>query len=571
MTKHFIIPNEALRSDIAILGKKGRGKSYAAKGLVERLLDLGERVLILDPLGHWWGLKASADGERPGYPVAVFGGHHADIEIGEKSGRILAEILVAEAVPAIIDMGAMRKGEQQRLVADLLDELFARNREPLTIVLEEADAFAPQSPLGDSIRVLSEVDRIARRGRAYGFRLLSITQRPAKLNKDVLTQLSVLIALGVTSPQDRDSIRSWVEGNGDRDKAKEVYDTLAGLDRGEGWVWAPDFDMLSRVHFPMIKTLDTSSTPQSGSKSVEPKQLAAADLARLRAVLQRSRVTADSGRPAVKAGVPPSLKEAEERGFERGKLAGEKLGRESAFREFASALERSQSVLSGAIGDLASIMQSLGSSPLPDKPAPFLPSPVKVPAASKRGSVSRPLRAIGKKLEPAREPLSADSGKLTPAARKFLLCAARVAPVMMTWGQLALLAQRKSRGGTFGQARRQLISAGYVRVLNGGLVQVQALGFEYLGEAFLDAAPSRDVLIERMLDVLPKSAREILEALVKARTPKSAEMLGELLGRAPSGGTWGMAIRLLKSNGLIEQTRDGFVVGDFGVHVRAGA
>ena len=58
MTKHFIIPNEALRSDIAILGKKGRGKSYAAKGLVERLLDLGERVLILDPLGHWWGLKS---------------------------------------------------------------------------------------------------------------------------------------------------------------------------------------------------------------------------------------------------------------------------------------------------------------------------------------------------------------------------------------------------------------------------------------------------------------------------------------------------------------------------------
>ena len=43
------LPDEALASDIAILGKKGRGKSYAAKGLVERLLDLGERVLILDP------------------------------------------------------------------------------------------------------------------------------------------------------------------------------------------------------------------------------------------------------------------------------------------------------------------------------------------------------------------------------------------------------------------------------------------------------------------------------------------------------------------------------------------
>jgi DNA helicase HerA-like ATPase len=50
-----VLPDQALTADIAILGKKGRGKSYAAKGVAERLLDLGERVLILDPLGHWWG------------------------------------------------------------------------------------------------------------------------------------------------------------------------------------------------------------------------------------------------------------------------------------------------------------------------------------------------------------------------------------------------------------------------------------------------------------------------------------------------------------------------------------
>ncbi len=122
MRSERLIPDEALFSDVAIVGKKGRGKSYAAKGLVERLLDLGERVLILDPLGHWWGLKSSADGERRGYPIAVFGGHHADIDITEDSGRTLAEILVAEPVPAIVDMGAMRKVEQQRLAACRTEE-----------------------------------------------------------------------------------------------------------------------------------------------------------------------------------------------------------------------------------------------------------------------------------------------------------------------------------------------------------------------------------------------------------------------------------------------------------------
>jgi hypothetical protein len=57
-----------------------------------------------------------------------------------------------------LDMGQMRKAEQARLVADLLDHLFTHNREPLWLVLEEADAFAPQ-PMGELTRVLGEVDR----------------------------------------------------------------------------------------------------------------------------------------------------------------------------------------------------------------------------------------------------------------------------------------------------------------------------------------------------------------------------------------------------------------------------
>ncbi len=424
------LPDEALASDIAILGKKGRGKSYAAKGLVERLLDLGERVLILDPLGHWWGLKSSADGDRPGYPVAVFGGHHADIEVSEESGRVLAQLLVAEPISAILDMGAMRKSEQQRLVADLLDELFARNREPLTIVLEEADAFAPQSPMGDAIRVLSEVDRIARRGRAYGFRLLSITQRPAKLNKDVLTQLSVLIALGVTSPQDRDAIRAWVEGNGDRDKAKEVYETLAALPRGEAWVWAPDFDILKRVRFPKIKTLDTSSTPEAGGIRPKPKSFAEADVTRLRKLLREAEETGKAKQP-VDRGLAASaeLLRAEQRGFDRGKLAGEKLGREGAFREFGSALERAQGILSGAIGDLASIAQTLGFEGLPK-------------AASAKLPVTSGMKAREASSKP--EQAAPDQAKaLTQAADEFLRAAIKVAPILLSWGSLAYSAAER--------------------------------------------------------------------------------------------------------------------------------
>ena len=285
------IPDAALDADIAILGKKGRGKTFTAKGLVERLLQMQRRVLVLDPLSVWWGLKSGADGKSPGFPIPVFGGPHADIPLHDAAGPIIAELIVTTGTSAVLDMGQMRKAEQARLVADLLDYLFTHNRDALW--LEEADAFAPQQPMGELTRVLGEVDRIARRGRNFGFRLISITQRPAKLNKDVLTQLSTLIALGVTSPQDRDAIKAWVDGNADRDQARKVYDSLASLPVGEGWIWAPDHDLLERVKFPAIRTLDTSKTPKAGDARITAPVLATADLAKIAKQIQAIQATQD--------------------------------------------------------------------------------------------------------------------------------------------------------------------------------------------------------------------------------------------------------------------------------------
>lgn len=275
------IPDEALDADIAILGKKGRGKTFTAKGIVERLLEMQRRVLVLDPLSTWWGLKSAADGRAAGFPIPVFGGPHADIPLHDQAGSVVGELIVTSGISAVLDLGLMRKAEQARLVADLLDYLFTHNREPLWLVLEEADAFAPQQPMGELTRVLGEVDRIARRGRNFGFRLISITQRPAKLHKDVLTQLSTLVALGVTSPQDRDAVKAWVEGNADREQAKRVYESLARLPVGEGWIWAPDHDLLECVKFPAIRTLDTSKTPKAGEARIAAPVLASADIAKI--------------------------------------------------------------------------------------------------------------------------------------------------------------------------------------------------------------------------------------------------------------------------------------------------
>src|ERR1700760_3953204 len=89
------IPDAALDADIAILGKKGRGKTYTAKGIVERLLQMQRRARILDPFFFWWGLKSAADGKSPGFAVPVFGGPHADIPLHDAAGPIIAELIIS--------------------------------------------------------------------------------------------------------------------------------------------------------------------------------------------------------------------------------------------------------------------------------------------------------------------------------------------------------------------------------------------------------------------------------------------------------------------------------------------
>jgi DNA helicase HerA-like ATPase len=54
-----ILPLAALDERVAIVGTSGAGKTYAAKSWVERLLEAGARVCVVDPLGV--GLWAGAD------------------------------------------------------------------------------------------------------------------------------------------------------------------------------------------------------------------------------------------------------------------------------------------------------------------------------------------------------------------------------------------------------------------------------------------------------------------------------------------------------------------------------
>jgi hypothetical protein len=571
------LPDAALDADIAILGRKGGGKTYTAKGIVERLLDMGRRVLVLDPLGVWAGLRTAADGEAPGYPVAIFGGIHGDMPLDTAAAVPMADILARENVPAVIDLSELSKTAQQSFLFAFLHELRRVNTEALTIVLEEADVFAPQNPQGDDSKQLhSEIDWIARRGRFRGFRLITVTQRPARLSKDVLTQCSTLIAHKLPAPQDRDAVKAWVDGNGDRDLAREVFDTLASLDIGEAWVWAPEHNILTRMNFPAIKTLDTSSTPRAGERRIEPKTLADVDLTGIRAALEAAAAGEDKKgnkkslkSPENSAPDPEAIAAAEQRGFASAMAIIERESEKleatwEAMREAVNAMRLAIDAV-GSVYDGKPRLKEIPSAALEPMP---LPDDIPHGEVNAGGAViSGPtLNAIQKNVRDAM-PLTASkntaaseryrnsfaSGPMPPAAGKIVGVIDVKPARSFSWAQVAIMTGYAETGGQFRRGKRWLIDSGTVAEDGAGVRIVKGRG--------VGAVPTGDALIELWCARVPPSGVAVLRDLwgnVASQHGGGVQisLLAKRLNYATTGGQWRRGVKALRDARIIQSFGD---------------
>lgn len=304
------LPLDAVTRTFAILAKKGSGKTYTASVFAEELIQAGQHFCAIDPMGVWWGLKASADGTGPGFPVVVLGGEHADLPLTPEMGSALAEFVTGETLCCILDVAELAREQQYRVIAEFTERLYVRNREPLMLLVDEADEFAPQVPERAQRRVLGAMDRLVRRGRVRGIGCTLISQRPASLNKNVLSQTEVLLALQLTSAQDRRAIEAWVSAQADSEQQQEMMATLAGLDVGEAWAWSPSWlRVLQRVRIRRRLTFDSSATPSVGQRIADPVVLAAPDVARLRERLERVLTTGITATAAENVDNPTLLKE----------------------------------------------------------------------------------------------------------------------------------------------------------------------------------------------------------------------------------------------------------------------
>lgn len=278
MSSRQAIPEAALGRRLAFVGTTGSGKTYTAKGGVERKLQAKERVVIIDPLDVWWGLRLNVDGKRASnFEVVIFGGKHADMQISENGGKLLGEAVATAKESCIVSLGALRtEAARRRFMVAFLDALYEHTdpevAEPYTLVVDEADLFAPQKPFGSHAEMLLHLmEEIVRRGRVRGFLPWLISQRPAIVNKNVLSQVDGMVAMQLTGAHDRGAIEAWIEGHADKKETKGLLASLAGLQLGNGLLWVPRDGILTTMHFPQNVTFDSSRTPKRGEKKRDTK------------------------------------------------------------------------------------------------------------------------------------------------------------------------------------------------------------------------------------------------------------------------------------------------------------
>jgi hypothetical protein len=491
---------------VTVVGRTGSGKSYCARGFIEIALNESRRLCIIDPTGVHWGLRSSSDGDRPAFPIVVFGGDHADVAIADTSGAALAELLAGQNLPAIVDVSEFSRSGMVRFMGPFLDSLYRHNKTPLTLVVDEADIFAPQRPEPETATMLGRMEQIVRRGRVRGFRPWLITQRPASLNKNVLSQANTLIAMQLTAPQDRDAIGAWIEGQADRDEGRKVLAELPRLKKGEGYVWAPSHGVLERVTFPRIATFDSGRTPEEG-EAPPALALADVDLSGIAESLKRVSEESQANDPKV---LRARILELERLLQKRPDLSSDALEREFArgYADCAAKLGAVREAISRVRGTIDGIDVSLCAiAAAHEAPAPAPAPPVREVVATKaRLDDWIPLKHPAQ-INGAR---SADKPALSKAERKILTAVVQF-PRGRTRSQISILSGYSSSSSHFDNTLGSLRSKGLIS--RGEPVVATDEGRAALGKA--EPLPTGWALREMWLGKLGKAERALLEALIQ--------------------------------------------------------
>lgn len=233
-----------------ITGKSGSGKSNSASVVAEELLDDNLPLLIVDTEGEYYGLQEEYE------MLHVGADDQCDLQVGPEHGEKLAELALTDNVPIILDVsGFIDEEEGSELIFETAKALFTKEKKqkkPFLMLVEEVHEYIPEKQGLDQTGKM--LVKIAKRGRKHGLGIVGMSQRPADVKKDFITQANWLLWHRLTWNNDTKVVRQVAD--------KETADEIEDLEDGEAFLmadWAEED--IQRVQVRRKRTFDAGATP----------------------------------------------------------------------------------------------------------------------------------------------------------------------------------------------------------------------------------------------------------------------------------------------------------------------
>ena len=232
-----------------ITGKSGSGKSNTASVVIENLLDNGFPVMIVDTDGEYYGLKEE-------YEILHAGADdECDIVVSPEHAEKLANLALEQNVPIILDVsGYLEEDTANELILEVVKQLFAKEKrlkKPFLLVIEECHEYIPEG--GGMDETGKMLIKVGKRGRKHGLGIVGISQRPADVKKDFITQCDWLCWHRLTWDND-----TKVVG---RILGSKYASAVEDLGDGEAFLMTDWDESIRRIQFHRKQTFDAGATP----------------------------------------------------------------------------------------------------------------------------------------------------------------------------------------------------------------------------------------------------------------------------------------------------------------------
>ena len=232
-----------------ITGKSGSGKSNTASVVIEKLLSNSFPVLIVDSDGEYYGLKEEFE------ILHVGADEECDIQVSAEHAGKIASLALEDNVPIILDVsGYLDEDEASELIRETARQLFAKEKKlkkPFLMLVEECHEYIPEGAGMD--KTGKTLIKIGKRGRKHGLGIVGISQRPADVKKDFITQCDWLCWHRLTWDNDT-KVVSRILGS-------DYGDAIEDMDDGEAFLMTDWAESIRRVQFHRKQTFDAGATP----------------------------------------------------------------------------------------------------------------------------------------------------------------------------------------------------------------------------------------------------------------------------------------------------------------------